>query len=155
MTKICKNCGKEKNIEEFDKSRAICKDCRREYENLYSAKRRKDFSQRTNIEVPESFTCYTCKKEKPTNQFYKDKGYITGLSKRCRDCVKKYLSTRDKKIREKNMETGIDLTGTKRCTKCGNVFTKDVFYKDLGKPDGLTAWCRFCFAANNKKDKLL
>jgi len=41
----------------------------------------------------------------------------------------------------------------KICTKCKEVKTIDMFFKDKYKRDGLTCWCKECFSKYRKEHK--
>lgn len=116
MTKKCSACKEEKEIESFNKDKAIpdgydrsCKICRRRMRReTYFRKKHgiKIQRKKEKLPTPEKKTCYDCKEEKPSSMFHNSKTNLDGLCGNCKQCAyKKYRSyIKSDKYKEKNKE---------------------------------------------------
>ena len=91
-TKKCCKCNIEKPSDNFyicktmkDGLDARCKSCNR--------KQKEQLSKRTHIEIPKTKKCSKCNKEKPFNEFSKNKSRLSGLNSECKKCKSKYQSS--------------------------------------------------------------
>lgn len=99
--------------------------------------------------------CTKCKDELPELNIFliasKD-----GLASMCKKCLKEsqkwYRKNRtEKQKRKKELEE----KGLKVCPKCKKELpsTLKYFYRDIGKKDGLTSWCKKCQCQKKHKSK--
>ena len=128
MTKICVTCGEEKDLKFFyfrtdtNKYRGQCKFCNKGYKNYRELMGQyiKDGKKR----------CSRCDEYKTTDNFHKDKHTTSGLSSKCKFCIKKFQATRKEETQIKNistrysvdMETAKRLYTVKQCDICDSSF---------------------------------
>jgi len=106
ITKVCTGCGLDKPLDEFYKLNsgkygraAMCKTCRKEYDkNPEKVKARaKQIKEEIKVKTT-SKTCTKCKKDKPLEEYHKDKTKNDGRACRCNSCYKKYYERNKKRI---------------------------------------------------------
>lgn len=92
--KKCSRCGVVKKEEEFYKKteglESKCKTCKKQVQYNY----RQRLLQRKNINLPLKKTCCNCGIDKPTEEFYKDRGKLDGLRESCKTCQYNRTSSR-------------------------------------------------------------
>jgi hypothetical protein len=95
LTKVCTKCKQEKSVSEFYKHKLggiglspRCKSCLHEYNKEYY-KQMTDTPNRKEIGSNLTKVCFTCKVEKPINEFHRSLGSrLDGLCSYCKSCVK-------------------------------------------------------------------
>lgn len=118
--------------------------------------------------MPTSRACTKCLIDKPFSEFTKSSGGKYGLSSQCKGCSRLYyVANKDRvaayqlaryhKLQEPKREekaarkANILSKADKLCPCCREVKLKECFGVCRGRPDGLTAYCRACVNAKNKK----
>jgi Recombination endonuclease VII len=102
----------------------------------------------------QSKVCSHCKRPLPVSEFYGDKGRVSGLYPRCRDCIrlersgkpKPSQAGRYKRLREEYPE------GMKRCSRCKGLKLVDEFFRNNNTKTGhlgLHPWCKLCDQKQN------
>lgn len=139
-TRVCKICGKEKPITEFEdyitkkgekKRRWQCRQCR----SAKAAERRREKNKRI---------CPVCKKEKQPFEFVRDNSLdYKEYGKICRECAyKKNKEKREEKLKAKIPR--VDSKGKIYCLRCKQYKSKDNFYKNPNRPTGYDFICKEC-----------
>ena len=94
--------------------------------------------------------CSACQETKLITEFFKLNHHTDKYYSECKLCTKK----RQKLISERHKERNSSLSkeelfrGTKICPKCKNKLPKNLFHKNISRPDGVSSHCRICFAKN-------
>jgi len=91
--------------------------------------------------------CYTCKVEKPSNMFRKNKSIADGLNSNCKECT----SIKRKQKKELIIANRISVS-TKICFSCKEEKDSSCFSKDSMTNDGLYYNCKACVNAANVLD---
>jgi ribosomal protein S27AE len=128
VTKVCKKCGEEKDIEDFSKGRYSCKTCVKRQRVEHTTK----ISNQTGLR-----TCNQCGIEKDSTDFYK--GYLN-----CKQCVSEYQKNWYKHEQDK-LETT-----TKLCETCG--LTKP--YIEFNKKSNTCNNCKTKICDTRKQKRL-
>jgi len=139
-SKVCSKCGEEKLFEEFhkDKSkknglRSSCKAC---------VSSRKNYSINPNLVGK---ICFRCKKNKSIDEFYKNKKNPCGLGSYCKVCHKVKTKEYITETGWKHQVTCWVFSCESRCCKCKETKSRDQFYKDKSKKNGLQSLCKSCY----------
>lgn len=89
----------------------------------------------------ETKRCSKCRKEKPLEDFHKDRSKKIGVKSNCKMCDPKY-----------SHKPKIDLPlDHKLCTKCKKIKHNEDFMKDSSKKDGLYSSCKLCTKIKSHK----
>lgn len=97
------------------------------------------------MEVIRTKRCSRCGEVKDRSEFNKDRARRDGLTSECKSCRYKVQKELHKKRGDKNIKN-VEMVGTKRCSKCGEVKNVREFNKDGTTKDGLHYLCRSCVA---------
>lgn len=87
-------------------------------------------------------TCYTCKTEKDTSDFYRDNHATTRLNGSCKSCVESKIRVR-KKLRAQRYDW------PRTCAMCETIKQKDEFSEDMHSRK--TIRCKSCVSLKNKE----
>lgn len=92
--------------------------------------------------------CVCCGETKSAADFPRNRASIDGLALYCKACGK--LPNKSSKFKVKEYREG-----TKHCTKCKEVKSRNDFSKNRAMSDGLNNWCKKCLKAKylERKDK--
>lgn len=99
--------------------------------------------------------CGDCGVEKPQSEFYRRALAADGLQYQCKICNRQWQRTYHRSprriaIREERRQVAKSHDGTSRqCTKCKVVKSRSQFNLAAYSADGLTSWCKDCFAERN------
>lgn len=92
--------------------------------------------------------CCTCRKERPTTQFQKNKGNPDGLEKRCRECKHTVAAEMQKVIDQEDTVTPDE----KHCPQCETTKPSTEFWKQKARrKDGLASICKECSKLDKKE----
>ena len=92
--------------------------------------------------------CTKCGISKIREDFYTDKK--TGRPfRQCKDCKKAYVSDYQKSMKAKSYPRS---ENPKYCNQCGQIKPVNEFYSNKTTKTGLTAYCKNCTNANNRRD---
>jgi len=150
--KKCNKCKVNKDFCDFSKSKSrkdglnnTCKLCAKEAVKEWRQ------NNKFNGRIVASKHCAGCKSLNPSDNFYKDKSRVDGLSSQCKDCIKVYrLKNREKileaqRVRNKLVSESekIQVTG-RTCSQCKEYKSSDSFWKSKHTKDGLYSCCVVC-----------
>jgi hypothetical protein len=165
--KVCPDCGRDKDIEEFSKHRtsadgraAYCKPCRSERNAILIEERRAGVRGYISRQVKVCRSCYP-KKELPVSAFSRSTATPDGYQYDCKECVKEQQKVRraDPKKRRQD-QASVERVAQERiagersyierpskvCNSCAppKEHPMSNFYKDRRKPDGHSVYCKDC-----------
>lgn len=160
--KICKVCGKEKELTEFFVARTNkdgrenkCAECRKSIKNQQYLIAHPEFAaeEKARKETPEGYKyCSYCKNYKLLKDYYKDLKRSDGLRSNCISCVNEQnnnaFKNSDRKSKTEDAlreKSSLAPEGYKYCRICDNYKKINEFYKGPGI-DGLRSNCINCHA---------
>lgn len=89
-SKICPKCKSDRPLSDFNKKRAICKLCRKDYSHNYDMARKTIWNYSDPFYKENTKVCTRCGIEKTLLEFTKDYKSTNGLKPHCNDCRKPY-----------------------------------------------------------------
>lgn len=135
MEKICRDCDKNKTMNEFyfkssnrDKHRSECKECTHLRNNI------RNKTRKAHDIVKSDRQCGGCGAVKPYIEYYACKNTIGGLKSECKDCVKSSL-------KQLNNLVSVEY---KTCSKCELNKPSQSFSVSKRSSDGIRPSCKEC-----------
>lgn len=95
--------------------------------------------------------CSHCGQIKALSCFYKDKVNPDGLAYSCAVCAKNWVKLFGLKNKEKNASKPTAAPWCKKCPKCNETKSSDLFYNDSYAKDGKNGRCKLCHNAASKQ----
>jgi very-short-patch-repair endonuclease/prophage antirepressor-like protein len=89
--------------------------------------------------------CCTCRKEKPSSDFYKSKNTSDGLGLRCKECRSKL------KVNKNEPKPKVETPESKICPECDEEKLSLEYWKNPSRKDGLDSVCIDCRKKQNQK----
>ena len=142
MDKVCKNCGKTKDVSEFNKHkyakdgyRSMCRECENSIRNSEAEERRKNFDP----SIITHKVCKDCGELKTSDQFYTNFYNSDCLESRCIDCQSEWVKDYKKqnpevmeKIYQHRKEQNLKekenrVYPPKTCTECNETKDHELF----------------------------
>jgi hypothetical protein len=173
LVKVCKKCGIEKSLEEFNKHPETkdgylnqCKECKREYSNERKSQRNPEVIQKRELSEKQSKLlivrmrfCVKCEQEKCLKEFHKNPAMKDGYVNECKRCS---IESKNRRIVKKNPEliqkrelkekqSKLFIIGMRFCIKCEQEKTLEDFSKRLGMKDGYFSICKSCEYIRQRK----
>lgn len=150
--KVCNVCGELKSLDQFYKSDSCemgvvgrCKEC----SNRISRDRRKIKKAGIKPIYNEDIKwCNSCRTFKPLSEFHKCSSESSGLSYKCKECVKKEYH------KNKKLVVKVEVVVTEKvCLGCGKLKSIDEFHNNKQFKSGKHSRCKECVNADIRKNQ--